>query len=117
MFWFERQSYKDFHAALLDEVIKRNDDENIKWEDTSYNNDTTGSIGVNICNDTETYVQLYAFETEKDAKIEGFDRYMVIVLVDGAESYSDEYNNRDEAIKDAIVQAKKLNSEYIPNVI
>ncbi|RPF78433.1 MAG: hypothetical protein CBC65_010460 [Rhodothermaceae bacterium TMED105] len=116
MFWFEKQSYKDFHAQLLSEVVGRNDNENIKWVNTSYNNDTTGSIGVDVCIDTETFVQLFAFETDEDAKVEGLDRYMVYVSVDGEESYTGFFPDRDEAIKDAIARAKQLNAEYIPNV-
>ena len=116
MFWFEKQSYKNFHAKLLAEVVAKNDDENIKWVDTSYNNDTTGSIGVNVCIDTETFVQLFAFETDEDAKVEGLDRYMVHVSVDGVDNYSACYDDRDEAIKDAIAHAKQLNAENIPIV-
>ena len=77
MFWFERQEYKDFHAALLAEInsLPASKMAGIKWENSSYNNDACGSIMFDYDNDSETYVQLFAFETKADA-IESWARNM-----------------------------------------
>ena len=113
MFWFENQSYKDFHACLLAEVNARSSND---WTNSSYNNDACGSVMFELTNDGENYVQLFAFESKEDAVLElgeGGTQYSIIVCKNGEHDYTIwEGHDRDEAIKAAISQAKQLNETY-----
>ena len=53
----------------------------VTFTNSSWHNDACGSIMFEISNDDETYVQLFAFETDEDMKAEGFeDRFSVISM-------------------------------------
>jgi hypothetical protein len=118
MFWFERQEYKDFHAALLAEIssLPASKMAGIKWENSSYNNDACGSIMFNYDNDSETYVQLFAFETKADAIQELGEeygtQYSIKVSINGDSDWSDFWDgdDREEAMVQAIIAAEKMMS-------
>tara|TARA_R110002012_G_C11341628_1_gene578389 strand:+ start:138 stop:506 length:369 start_codon:yes stop_codon:yes gene_type:complete len=119
MFWFESETYKTFHATLLKDIndcclsAKIAD---MKWVNSSYNNDATGSIMFEQDDDPrnngENYVQLFAFETTDDAIRELGDegkQYGIVICRNGDASYNGwEGNDRDEAIKQAVIEADKL---------
>ena len=115
MFWFEREEYKDFHAALLAEIssLPASKMAGIKWENSSYNNDACGSIMFNYDNDSETYVQLFAFETKADAIQELGEeygtQYSITVSVNGEIDYTCwDGDDREEAMVQAIIAAEKM---------
>ena len=117
MFWFERQEYKDFHAALLAEIssLPASKMAGIKWENSSYSNDACGSIMYNHDNDHETYVQLFAFETKADAIQELGEeygtQYSITVSVNGEIDYTSwDGDDREEAMVQAIIEAEKMMS-------
>ena len=119
MFWFENETYKTFHATLLKDIndcclsAKIAD---MEWVNSSYNNDATGSIMFELDDDPrnngENYVQLFAFETTDDAIRELGDegkQYGIVTCRNGNASYDGwEGNDRDEAIKQAVIEADKL---------
>lgn len=72
MFWFEKESYRNFHAALLEDINFLSQG---GFTNSSYNNDACGSIMCEIDRDRETYVQLFAFETKEDAVQELGEEY------------------------------------------
>ena len=119
MFWFENETYKTFHATLLKDIndcclsAKIAD---MEWVNSSYNNDATGSIMFELDDDPrnngENQVQLFAFETTDDAISELGDegkQYGIVICRNGNASYDGwEGNDRDEAIKQAVIEADKL---------
>lgn len=118
MFWFQKKSYQDFHAALLAEI---NAASSVEWINSSYGNDACGSVMFNFDNDNETYVQLFAFETKEDAALELGEehgtQYAITVSVEGNTAYSAwDGDDRDEAIKQAVLFAKAMNEEYVPTI-
>lgn len=72
MFWFEKESYRNFHAALLEDINFLSQG---GFTNSSYNNDACGSIMCEIDRDRETYVQLFAFETKEEAVQELGEEY------------------------------------------
>ena len=118
MFWFERQEYKDFHAALLAEIrsMEASKMAGINWENSSYNNDACGSIMFDYDNDSETYVQLFAFETKADAIQELGEeygtQYSIKVSINGDSDWSDFWDgdDREEAMVQAIIAAENMMS-------
>ena len=118
MFWFQKKSYQDFHAALLAEI---NAASSVEWINSSYGNDACGSVMFNFDNDNETYVQLFAFETKEDAALELGEehgtQYAITVSVEGNTNYTAwDGDDRDEAIKQAVLFAKAMNEEYVPTI-
>jgi len=118
MFWFQKKSYQDFHAALLAEI---NAASSVEWINSSYGNDACGSVMFNFDNDNETYVQLFAFETKEDAALELGEehgtQYAITVSVEGNTNYTAwDGDDRDAAIKQAVLFAKAMNEEYVPTI-
>jgi len=117
MFWFQREEYKDFHAALLAEIssLPASKMAGIKWENSSYSNDACGSIMYAHDNDHETYVQLFAFETKADAILELGEeygtQYSITVSVNGVINYTCwDGDDREEAMVQAIIAAENMMS-------
>jgi len=117
MYWFEKQSYKDFHACLLAEVNAASSND---WINSSYNNDACGSVMFELTDDGENYVQLFAFENKEDAVLElgeGGTQYSITVCKNGEHDYTIwEDDSRDEAIQRAALFAVKLREEYVPTI-
>ena len=111
MYWFQKQSYKDFHACLLAEVNAASSND---WINSSYSNDACGSVMFELTDDGENYVQLFAFENKEDAVLElgeGGTQYSITVCSNGEHDYTSwEGDNRDEAIKQAVQFAKSMNN-------
>ena len=107
----------DHVQSLINDAQNATKSENVKWSDFTYHNDTCASIGVNICNDTETYVQLHAFADAEEMKKESFTTmYHLTVSVDG-EIYDDQcqpFDSREDAIKEAVGCAEQLKEMYSP---
>ena len=116
MFWFENETYKTFHASLLKDInaLPASQIAEMKWVDSSYNNDATGSIMFELTDDGDNYVQLFAFETTDDAVRElGNEgkQYGISVCRNGETAYDGwEDNDREEAMVQAIIEAEKLQS-------
>ena len=114
MFWFEKKSYQDFHANLLAEInaLPAAKDANVKFTDSSYQNDECGSVMFDLTTDGENYVQLFAFETIEDAKLslgETGEQYGVTVCINGEVQLDGfETSDRHEAMLYAIQQADKM---------
>ena len=118
MFWFENETYKTFHASLLKDInaLPASQIAEMKWVDSSYNNDATGSVMFEQDDDPrnngENYVQLFAFETTDDAVRELGDegkQYGISVCRDGEVTYDGwEGNDREEAMVQAIIEAENL---------
>jgi VCBS repeat-containing protein len=110
MYWFQKKSYQEFHAAFLAEVNECSD---FTWINSSYSNDACGSVMFDIDNNSETYVQLFAFETKADAiaELEEFGtQYAITVSINGGTDYTTwDGDDRAEAIK----QAEKFAKEAI----
>jgi hypothetical protein len=101
LWWFQRESNAAFFKALLEDLNK--EDPDIEWVTSSYNNDACGSVAVYIDNDSETIVQLFAYETEEDQALEQSDyKYSDIVT-----------NDREEAIAAAVKAAVEVTEEYL----
>jgi hypothetical protein len=86
----------------------------VTFTNSSWNNDACGSIMFELSNDDETYVQLFAFETDEDMKAEGFeDRFSVNFYEQGDfnEAHSLLTNDEDEAIAYAVKLAKDLQDD------
>ena len=113
MCWFKT----DHVQSLINDAQNATKSENVKWSNFTYHNDTCASIGVNICNDTETYVQLHAFADIEEMQKESFTTmYHLTVSVDGT-IYDDQcqpFDSREDAIKEAVGCAEQLQEMYKP---
>ena len=118
MFWFENETYKTFHASLLKDInaLPASQIAEMKWVDSSYNNDATGSIMFELTDNGDNYVQLFAFETTEDAVRELGDegkQYGISVCRNGETAYDGwEGNDREEAMVQAIIEAENLMSDH-----
>jgi len=86
----------------------------VTFTNSSSHHDACGSIMCEISNDDETYVQLFAFETKEDMKLEGFtEKFYIAVVKEGDIIYDLDLmtNNVDAAIAYAVQQAKDLQDE------
>ena len=77
------------------------------WKDSSYSNDECRSICFYTDNDNETYVYLHAFETKEEAQSVNDDmkQFSVNAYVGGDSTFSEAFDDEDDAIKSAIIQA------------
>lgn len=96
---------------ILAKAQKMADADLMRFENSSWNNDACGSIMFDYDNDTETFVQLFAFETEEDMKAEYCDHmYCVAVLVNS--EYQDDLetvtNDLDKAISDFVARSEQM---------
>ena len=86
----------------------------VTFTNSSWHNDACGSIMFELSNDDETYVQLFAFETEEDMKAEGFeDMYCVNWVEDGdwVDTKMLLTSDEGEAIAHAVKLAKEMQDE------
>ena len=108
IYWYYNPECQTFIKELLQETNKQSEgyySSPIQWENHSYHNDTCDSICFNYANDSETYVQLYAFHNDEEAKREGIEeRYSVFTMVNGKEDTHNYLvtNNRQDAIRYAL---------------
>ena len=77
------------------------------WKDSSYGNDECRSICLYTDNDNETHVYLHAFETKEDAQSVDKDmkQFSVNAYVGGDSTFSEAYDDEEDAIHNAVVQA------------
>lgn len=111
-YWFKTNHIQ----ALLKDAQNATQLADVVWADFTYHNDTCASIGVNIDNDTETYVQLHAFADTDEMQKESFETmYHLTVSIDG-EIYDDQtqpFTDREAALAEAVDCAEKLYQMYI----
>jgi hypothetical protein len=106
--WYQTPEYQTFIKELIQEINEQSDgyySSPKQWENSSYHNDTCGSVCFNYNNDTETYVQMWAFHNNEEAKREGFEEKYSIVTYQNGDEDEDSYlvtNNRQEAIRYAL---------------
>ena len=109
-YWFSREECSDFYAQLCADVNLASSNE---WKISNYHNDACGSVCFYLDNDTETYVQLFAFMTQEDADLEELDVYGITVSCNGETDYDSwSGNSRDEACQQAALAAVKLRERY-----
>lgn len=109
-YWFSREECSDFYAQLCADVNEASSNE---WQISNYHNDACGSVCFYLDNDTETYVQLFAFMTQEDADLEGLDVYGITVSCNGETDYDSwSGDSRDEACQQAALAAVKLRERY-----
>ena len=86
----------------------------VAFHNSSWHNDACGSIMFELSNIDETYVQLFAFETDASMKLEGFEcRFAVTIYNDGEFNDALHLTTNDErlAIVYAVQQAKLMQDE------
>tara|TARA_Y100000593_G_C4279754_1_gene322114 strand:- start:512 stop:1015 length:504 start_codon:yes stop_codon:yes gene_type:complete len=116
LWWFQRESNATFFKALLEDLNKATEDPAIKWVTSSYHNDACGSVAVYVDSDSETIVQLFAYETEEDQALEQSDhKYGLTASIVGEFSVKNEFftNDREEAIAAAVKAAVEVSEEYL----
>ena len=113
--WYYNPDCQMFIKELLEDINKQSEQyysSPTQWENHSYHNDACGSICFNYDNDSETYVQLYAFHNDEEAKREGIDeKYSVITMINGKEYDDVGYaitNDRQQAIQYALESVSAL---------
>ena len=112
--WYYDPECQTFIKELLQDINKQSEQyysAPTQWENHSYHNDTCGSVCFNYDNDSETYVQLYAFHNDEEMKREGIEeRYSVLTMVNGEEDINGVLvtNNKQEAIKYALESVSAL---------
>ena len=102
-----------YYNQLVDKANKLADGI-VTFKNSSWHNDACGSIMFELSNDSETYIQLFAFETDEEMKAEGFqDRFCVNWYEQGDfnEVYSLLTNDEGEAIAHAVKLAKEMQDE------
>tara|TARA_R100001460_G_scaffold68495_1_gene109037 strand:+ start:43 stop:369 length:327 start_codon:yes stop_codon:yes gene_type:complete len=101
--------------SILSDINKQSDK---AWINSSWHNDACGSVMYDLDNDTETFVQLFAFESEEERDGEGFDElYAIIFSINGDRQWDVCFtsNNKQEAINKACEMANQLYAEYVPD--
>lgn len=103
----------DITSERYDQMVIRSQ---IEWTDHSYANDACPSIGFDLDNTGENYVQLFAFETKEDADREGLDVYGITVCVNGDTTFDDwSGNDRSEGLSEALKQAIAIQQKHAKN--
>ncbi len=110
-YWFSREECSDFYAQLCADVNEASSNE---WQISNYHNDACGSVCFYLDNDTETYVQLFAFMTQEDADDEELSRFAITVSCNGETDWETQWigDSRDEACQQAALAAVKLRERY-----
>ena len=110
-YWYGRDDCGEFYSKLCADVNLASRDE---WVVSNYHNDACGSVCFYLDNDTETYVQLFAFMTQEDADDEELSRFAITVSCNGETDWQTQWigNSRDEACQQAADAAVKLRERY-----
>jgi len=121
--WYYDPECEIFFKDLLKEINEKSEgyySSPTNWQDSCYWNDTCGSVCFSYDNDSETYVQLYAFHNDEEMKREGIEeRYSVLTMVNGEHETERLYqdgdingllvtNDRQEAIRYALESVSAL---------
>ena len=125
IFWYYNPECQAFITDLIKDLNEQSQQyysSPEKWENSSYHNDSCGSVHFNYDNDTETYVQLFAFHNQEEATKEGIDeRFSIQTVINGKEQLIEVgsniptdgstcliMNDRDEAIREALESVSAL---------
>jgi hypothetical protein len=117
IFWYYNPECQAFISDLIKDLNEQSQQyysSPEKWENCSNHNDSCGSVHYNLDNDTETYVQLFAFHNQEEATKEGVDeRFSIEVSINGETEIiggeeSVVTNDREEAIKQALEAVSAL---------
>ena len=111
--WYYNEDAKEFFKDLLQDINRQSEGYYCspeQWENSSYHNDTCGSVCFNYDNDAESYVQLWAFPNDEEAKREDMSRYLVTTYINGKEETDGFYvtDNRQDAIRYALESVSEL---------
>lgn len=110
----------DFYTNLKDDLngIHRPDVEltyPMLWTESSYHHDACGSVMLDIHEPSETYVQLFAFETAEEAAAEDLTQFSITTFINGEPNYTAwEGHDRKEAMEVAHEYAKAIWKEWVP---
>ena len=111
--WYYDPECEIFFKDLLKEINEKSEgyySSPTNWQDSCYWNDTCGSVCFNYDNDSETYVQLWAFHNNDEAKREDMMRYAIVGYIKGEEIKELFYitDDRQEAIKQGLESVSAL---------
>tara|TARA_A100001015_G_C14967873_1_gene703794 strand:- start:506 stop:916 length:411 start_codon:yes stop_codon:yes gene_type:complete len=121
IFWYYNPECQAFISDMIKDLNEQSQQyysSPEKWENCSYHNDSCGSVHYNLDNDTETYVQLFAFHNQEEATKEGVDeRFSIEVSINGETEIiggeeSVVTNDREEAIKQALEAVSALSTKF-----
>tara|TARA_Y100001972_G_scaffold8544_1_gene9005 strand:+ start:56 stop:505 length:450 start_codon:yes stop_codon:yes gene_type:complete len=108
----------DFYTKLKDDLNAVETDYPMRWVGSSYGNDACGSVTLNICDTSETYVQLFAFEFPEEAIAEELTQFSITTFINGEPNYTAwEGNDYQEAVDCAVEYAKAIWKEWVPVII
>tara|TARA_R110001583_G_scaffold111158_1_gene260222 strand:+ start:424 stop:858 length:435 start_codon:yes stop_codon:yes gene_type:complete len=118
--WYNTPEYQTFIKELIQDTNKQSEGyytSDIQWMDSTYHNDVCGSICFDLDENGETYVQMWAFHNNEEAKREGFEEKYSIVTYENGDEKEDSHlvtNNRQEAIAYALESVSTLvnNEEF-----
>ena len=116
--WYYNPECQTFIADLIKDLNEQSQQyysSPEKWENCSYHNDSCGSVHFNYDNDTETYVQLFAFHNQEEATKEGSaERFSIETSINGEKENIDclIMNDREEAIKQALEAVSALLTKF-----
>ncbi len=100
---------------LLNAVADKANEYPMRWIDSSYGNDACGSVMLDINEASETYVQMFAFETAEEAASEDLKQYSITTFINGEPNYTAwEGDNGLEAMEVAHEYAKAIWKEWVP---
>ena len=112
--WYKTPEYQTFIKKLIQDTNKQSEEyysTPTQWTNSTYNNDVCGSICFDLDENGETYVQMWAFHNDEEAKREGFvEKYSIVTYQNGNEN-EDSYlvtNDRQEAIRYALESVSAL---------
>lgn len=100
---------------LLNAVADKANEYPMRWIGSSYGNDACGSVMLDINEESETYVQMFAFETAEEAASENLKQYSISTFINGEPNYTAwEGDNGLEAMEVAHEYAKAIWKEWVP---
>jgi len=60
----------------------------MRWTESSFHHDACGSVMLDIHEASETYVQMFAFETAEEAAAEDLKQYSITTFINGQPNYT-----------------------------
>ena len=110
--WYHTPEYQTFIKELIQEINEKSKEyysSPTQWKNSTHHNDICGSIRFE--EDEKTYVQMWAFHNDAEAKREGLEEGYSIVTYENGDEKEDSYlatNNRQEAITYALESVSAL---------
>ena len=107
----------DFYNILRD-LLNASEDAKfpMRWTESSYANDACGSVMLDIDEEGETYVQMFAFETAEEAAAEDLKQYSITTFMNGEPNYTAwEGDNYEDALSAAVEYANYIWENHAPS--